>query len=132
MSDFLKWLRTIPPLTRYLVGGTFTMSLLMTYGIINPYSVLLVYEKVFKLQLWRLITTFMFAGAFGPSFLFTIMMCYFTCQQVDEYFKTKPNELLTLVTFNGLMVMLFSALYGNSVALHHSFIFSLIYTMCKL
>ena len=51
---------------------------------------------------------------------------------MDEYFKTKPNELLTLLFFNAICVMIFSALYGNSIVLHGSLIFSLIYTMCKL
>jgi Derlin-2/3 len=129
----MKFIKQVPPLTRYMVGGTFLISLLCTYKILNPYHVVLVYEDVFKrLQLWRLITTFLFAGTFGPSFLFAILMLYFTCQQVDEYFKTKPAELLTLLFFNALCVMIFSALYGNSIVLHGSFVFSLIYTMCKL
>jgi Derlin-2/3 len=131
-SDFMKWFRSIPPMTRYLTGGTFTMSVLMTYHIVNPYSVLLVYERVLHLQIWRLITTFMYAGTFSQFFFFSIIMCYFTCQRVDEYFEGRQNEELSLVFFNAICVMIFSALYGNSVALHHSFIFSLIYTMSKL
>ena len=48
MSEVLKWIRQIPPLTRYMVGGTFTLSFLCTYKIVNVYKVVLVYEDVFK------------------------------------------------------------------------------------
>lgn len=81
MSDLMKFIKQIPPLTRYMVGGTFMISLLCTYHILNPYYVFLVYGDVFKkFHIWRLITTFMFAGTFGPGFLFAIIMVYFTCQ----------------------------------------------------
>jgi Derlin-2/3 len=77
----MKFIRQVPPLTRYMVGGTFMISLGMTYKLLNPYNMVLVYENVFKnFHIWRLLTTFMFAGSFGPGFLFAILMAYFTCQ----------------------------------------------------
>jgi len=100
---------------------------------INPYNLILVYENVFKrFQIWRLITTFLFAGKFGPSFLFSMLMLYFTCKRTEEWFKNKAAELTTLVMFNALVIMLYSAVYGNSMVLHGSFIFSLMYVICKL
>ncbi len=81
MSDLLKFIRQVPPLTRYMVGGTFMISMLCTYKLLNPYHMMLVYEEVFKrFQIWRLLTPFLFAGTFGPGFLFAIIMVYFTCQ----------------------------------------------------
>lgn len=59
-------------------------------------------------------------------------MLYFTCQRADEYFRTKPAELLTLVTFCATFVILFATIYGNALALHAPMVMSLVYTLCKL
>ena len=48
MSDLSTFIKQIPPFTRYMTGLTFTMSLFMTYGILSPYNVILVYESVLK------------------------------------------------------------------------------------
>ena len=111
----------------------FMTSLLSTYGILNPYHIVLVFEKVFKsAQIWRLFTTFIFAGNFNPGFLFSMMMVYFTAARVDEAFKNKAAELLTMLLFVALTVMLYSALYGNVIVLHNSFVFALVWICCKL
>jgi hypothetical protein len=79
-----------------------------------------------------LITTFLFAGKFGPGFLFAIIMCYFACQRIENYFKNKGAEFLTMIMFLAVFIMIFSAIYGNSMVLHGSFIFALTYVICKL
>ena len=86
MSDLKKFIMQVPAFTRYMTGLTFGMSLLMSFGILNPYNLVLVFDQVFSKypQIWRLITTYLFAGKFGPGFLFTILMLYFTCKRVDD------------------------------------------------
>ena len=46
MSDIKAYFNSIPPFTRYFTAAAFTMSLLMTYKMLNPYNMVLVYEKV--------------------------------------------------------------------------------------
>ena len=133
MENLKKFFNEIPPFTRYFVTSTFMLSLFMTYHLISPISLVLDYTKVFKnLQIWRLLTTFLFAGPFGPSFLFKMMMCYFTAKRVDEWFKTKHDEMLTLLLFCAAVIMAYSLVYGEYMVLHNSFLFSLMYVCCKL
>ena len=42
MEDIKAKIMTVPPLTRYWIGGTFLLSFCMTYKILSPYSTLLV------------------------------------------------------------------------------------------
>jgi len=139
MDNVKKFFNEIPPFTRYFVTGTFLLSMFMTYKVISPYSLILDYEAVFSpwkswknIQIWRLVTTFMFAGSFGPAFLFKMMMCYFTAKRVDEQFKTQAKELLTLLLFCAFTIMVYSFIYGETMVLHGSFLFSLMYVCCKL
>lgn len=58
--------REIPVFTRYYLTVTFFLSFCMTYGILDPFSLVLVFEKlIWKLQIWRLVTPFVFAGPFS-------------------------------------------------------------------
>ena len=131
-NDFITWFKQFPVFTRTFTSLVFFTSLLSTYGILNPYHLVLVFEKVFKLQIWRLFTTFIYAGTFNPSFLFTMMMAYFTANRVDEAYKNKPAELLTMLTFCAFCVMIYSLIYGNAIVLHNSFVFALVWVVCKL
>jgi len=133
MSDIKAYFNSIPPFTRYFTVTAFTMSLLMTYKMLNPYHMVLVYDKVFySAQIWRLFSTFLFAGTFGPSFLFTMIMMYFTLRRIEDHFKNKAAEFMTCILFCALCIMAYSAIYGNSMVLHKSFIFAMCYVICKL
>ena len=105
----------------------------MSFSLINPYYLLLDFNLVFKkFQVWRIITAFLFAGRFSQSFLFTMMMIYFTMKQCEEYFKTKKPEFAVLILFNMLTVTLISYLWGDYMVLNHQFVSSIMYVWCKL
>ena len=65
MSDLKQYYMEIPPFTRYFITGVFVMSFGMTYGLINPYSMLLDETVIKKLKIWKFVTTFLFAGTFS-------------------------------------------------------------------
>lgn len=133
MDELKKFFFDIPPFTRYFMTGVFASSFCMTYGILSPYAMLLDFESVFKkLQLWRLITTYLFAGRFSQSFLFTMVMMYFTMRRTEEYFKSKYPDFVTLVVFLMFATMFYSFIYGEYMVLNSSFIFALMYVWCKL
>eukprot|EP00349_Pseudokeronopsis_sp_Brazil_P006153 CAMPEP_0202959088 /NCGR_PEP_ID=MMETSP1396-20130829/3365_1 /ASSEMBLY_ACC=CAM_ASM_000872 /TAXON_ID= /ORGANISM="Pseudokeronopsis sp., Strain Brazil" /LENGTH=194 /DNA_ID=CAMNT_0049677511 /DNA_START=54 /DNA_END=638 /DNA_ORIENTATION=+ len=109
------------------------LSFCMTYQIMSPYLLLLDFELlVYKLHLWRLLTTFLFAGPFSMGFLFSMMMSYYTLRRLEELYQGKYPELVTMILFNSLAVMFFSWLYGSYQALQHPVIISLMYVVCKL
>ena len=90
MDDLLSFYKSIPPFTRYFMTVVFIASFGMTYSMLSPYHLILDFSKVFsKFQLWRILTTFIFAGKFSQSFLFSMLTMYFTMRKCEEYFKTK-------------------------------------------
>ena len=88
MSDFKAYILQIPPVTRYVCGSTLLLSFCMTYQIISPYPLFLVFEFVFyKFQIWRLITTFLFAGPFSMNFIFAMAMLYWAFSSIEKHFE---------------------------------------------
>ena len=88
MEDIKAKIMGVPPLVRYWCGGTFLLSFCMTYKILTPYSLLLYLPDAFtKLEVWRLITTFFFAGPFSMNFLFTMWMLYFGASKIEVHFE---------------------------------------------
>ena len=66
MTDFMQAFMEVPPFTRYFLTATFLLSFGMTYKLLNPYYLILDFEMViWKLNVWRLITPFLFAGPFS-------------------------------------------------------------------
>jgi len=47
MDDFKTYIKQIPPVTRYFMGGTLLLSFCMTYQIISPYSLFLTFHQAF-------------------------------------------------------------------------------------
>jgi hypothetical protein len=48
MSELKEFYTSIPPFTRYFMTAVFFTSFGLTYGLINPYYILLDFGKVFK------------------------------------------------------------------------------------
>ena len=123
----------IPPFTRYFMTLVFAMSFGMTYRLLDPYKLVLDFPSVFKkLHVWRLVTTFLFAGPFSQSFLFNLVMMYYTLRRTEEQFRNKYPDFVTLITFLMASTALYSWIYGSHMVLHSSFIFALMYVWCKM
>ena len=89
MDDLRAGIKRIPPVTRYSLGLTLLLSFCCTYSILSPYSLILDWTAVFQGQVWRIITTFFFVGPFSMSFLFGMMMIYYSMKTIEEYFGDK-------------------------------------------
>ena len=122
----------VPPVTRYFMGITFLMSFCMTYQIISYNSLFLIFEYVGHGQVWRLFTTYFFAGPFSMNFVFSMMMNYYVFTQLEKSFENKEADLATLILFNSLATMLYGYLANEYMVLHNPFVFSLLYVVCKL
>lgn len=133
MSDIKAMFNSIPPFTRYYMSTVFIISFGMTYGLINPYYLLLDFESVFKkLQVWRFLSSFLFMGKFSQNFLFSLVMAYFTLTRIEDYFKNKMADFATLVLFNMFAVTFYACIYGDYMVLTNPFIFAMSYVWCKL
>lgn len=109
----------IPPFTRYFITSVFVTSFGMTYKLINPYYLILEPSVIKKLQIWRFFTSFIFAGSFSQSFLFSIIMMYFTIRRCEEHFKNKNADFALLVIFMMFACLFYSLIYGDYMILHN-------------
>jgi Derlin-2/3 len=133
MEDLKAYIKQVRPVTRYYMGAILLLSFCMTYKIVNPYSVLLDWKEVRgKYQVWRILTSFFFAGGFSMSFIFTMLMIYWGINSVETYFDKRQADLATLLMFNAVTSLVFAWLADDSLVMQDKFIFSLIYVWSKL
>ena len=132
MDDFKRFVGQMPPVTRYYCGISLLLSFCMTYQIVSPYALLLDWEKViYNFQVWRIFTTFCFLGPFSMSFIFGMMMLYYSVSVIEDYFEQRHADLATLLVFNAIVAMLFAFLANDYLVMESPFIFSLIYVWSK-
>jgi len=130
-----EWYRSIPMYTRVIGLSMFITTLAYTLGILNIFWILFDADKIIKLQLWRLITDFLFIGKFSFNFIIEIMMLS------NFGAKLENNEIFTAASA-GDGAYLFFLLYQMIVILlvgvitsfprgsamnGHALIFSIIY-----
>ena len=133
MDDIYAWYQEVPPFTRYFLTTSLFLSFCMTYGILDPMSLVLIFDKLlWRLQIWRLITPFVFAGTFSQNFLFSMVMAYMTLRRCEDFFAGKYPDFVVLVAFSMIASGFFSWLYGNYMVLQQPFLFCLMYVWCKL
>ena len=60
-----------------------------------------------------MITTFFFVGPFSMSFLFGMVMIYYTISSIETYFGDKQADLGTLLLFNAVVSLLFATLAND-------------------
>ena len=110
MEDISTAIKKIPPVTRYYLGIALLLSFCMTYQIISPYALVLEWSGVFSGQIWRIFTTFFFIGPFSMSFLFGMVMIYYTLSSMENYFGKNQADFATMLIFNALSALLFATL----------------------
>ena len=107
----------VPPVTRYFTGLTFLLSFCMTYQIISVYKLFLIFEDVGHGQIWRIFTTYLFAGPFSMNFLFAMMMNYWAVNNIEKHFQNREGDLATLLIFNAMTTMFFGWLASEYMVL---------------
>ena len=72
-----QWYADIPIVTKILFTGTFLMGCLVTFGMVTPDSVFLIWPFVTKdFEFWRLFTNFFFTDKFSFNFVMHLYILY--------------------------------------------------------
>jgi hypothetical protein len=111
-SDLERWWKDLPVLTKYLFVGSFGVTLAANFGLLSPYSLVLIWPKVItEFQLWRLVTCFLFHGKLGFPFLIHMLFLYalfathFVCTSCAKSFimacRVRYASSLESEIFNG-------------------------------
>mmetsp|Transcript_110533 Transcript_110533/g.165460 ORF Transcript_110533/g.165460 Transcript_110533/m.165460 type:complete len:282 (+) Transcript_110533:109-954(+) len=70
-----QWFKALPFVTRCWFGATIVLTLSVNFGIISPYQILWSWAGVkSKFELWRVLTSFCYAGAFDFNTMISVYM----------------------------------------------------------
>ncbi|XP_068127662.1 derlin-3 isoform X2 [Hyperolius riggenbachi] len=101
-------------------------------GIISPFHLYFNPELIFKrLQIWRLLTNFLYFGDMGFSFLFNMIFMYRHCKMLEEAsFRGRTADFVLMFLFGGSLITLFG-LFSSLTFFSQAFTHMLVYIWCR-
>ncbi|OAF71911.1 hypothetical protein A3Q56_00310 [Intoshia linei] len=123
----------IPPVTRYFVFSVLGLSLMTRFGIINPYTLVLYWDSIYKdFEIWRFLTSALFLPVSGFSFLLNMYFLYTYSTQCEKIFPdSRPDQYFYLLFFNWIIITTLALLIGNPLITCPSLIMAMIYIWSK-
>ena len=104
----------MPPVTKvYLTACVMTTAAVQLH-LLSPLQLYFHPTLIWsQLQVWRLITTFLFFGNFSINFFFNMIFTYKYCRMLEEgSFHGKTADFVVMFLF-GIFSMIFVALFVN-------------------
>lgn len=79
-----EWYAAIPFVTKILVTSTVFLAGIVSFGLVQPVDIVMDWGMIIKrFQVWRLFTSFVFAGTFSFNFLMHIFVLYENCKRYE-------------------------------------------------
>mmetsp|Transcript_9796 Transcript_9796/g.17716 ORF Transcript_9796/g.17716 Transcript_9796/m.17716 type:complete len:212 (+) Transcript_9796:94-729(+) len=105
-----------PPVTRCYVAASSLLMLLCTLDILSPFYLYLHWELIiYELQLWRLVTCFLFFGPFGLPFFWNTYVMVFYCSSLEDVaFQRKHADFLWMLICGAGMLLFLTYFFGSS------------------
>lgn len=112
-----------PPVTRTLTASAVVVSLAAWSGIVSPYYVVFLRQKLFKIgvlpQIWRLVTPFLLTSPkFGilldPYFLWT----YGSALETGSSRFASPGDFFVFLAFVGIVILVSGLCLCSASPLH--------------
>mmetsp|Transcript_106842 Transcript_106842/g.299136 ORF Transcript_106842/g.299136 Transcript_106842/m.299136 type:complete len:211 (+) Transcript_106842:73-705(+) len=106
----------LPPVTRSLIVASGTLMVLCSLDIISPFSLYLNWQLIiYELQLWRLVTCFLFSGTFGLHYFWNTYVLVFYCSSLEAVsFHSKSADFLWMLICSSGMLLILTYFFGNS------------------
>ncbi|XP_076167163.1 derlin 1 [Ptiloglossa arizonensis] len=136
MSDVRNWFNSLPIFTRYWLLCTAVFTLIGRFGLVNPGSLTLSYDRfINNFEIWRAATSvFFYPLSPGTGFHFLIN-CYFLYNyslrlERGEY-DGRPADYCFLLLFNWMCCVLIG-LIADLYFLMDPMVLSILYVWCQL
>ncbi|XP_063769067.1 derlin-3 isoform X5 [Pseudophryne corroboree] len=122
----------IPTVTRAYTGACLLTTAAVQMQLITPFQLYINPDLIFrKLQVWRLVTNFLFFGHMGFSFFFNLIFVYRYSKMLEETsFRGRTADFVFMFLFGGLLLTLFGMFTGLSF-LGEAFTLMLVYVWCR-
>jgi len=127
-QDFMQ----IPPVTRAYSAACVLTTIAVQLDLVSPFQLYFNPTLIFKhYQLWRLVTTFLFFGPLGFTFIFNLIFTYRYCRMLEEgSFRSRISDFVYMFLF-GSVLMIIIALFVNLLFLGHAFTIMLVYVWSR-
>jgi len=135
MSDFSDWFRNVPFFTRYWMASTVGLTLIGRFGLVNPISMLLLYEPLKRFQIWRLVTCVFYyplSPSTGFHYLINLYFLYNYSQRLESgVYGGRPADYLFMLLFNWVCCLVIGLLTELPL-LMDPMVLSVLYIWCQL
>jgi len=122
----------MPPVTRAYTTGCILTTLAVQLDLVSPFQLYFNPTLIYKhFQLWRLITTFLFFGPVGFTFLFNLIFTYRYCRYLEDGSFRGRTADFTLMFLFGAVCMMLCALAVNQLFLGQAFTIMLVYVWSR-
>merc|ERR1719175_278491 len=121
-----------PPVTRVYATACVLTSAAVQLNLLSPLQLYFNPNLIInQLQVWRLITTFLFFGNFSFNFFFNMIFTYEYCRMLEEVsFRGKSADFVMMFLFGGV-AMIVSAFFVNQLFLGQAFTMMLVYVWAR-
>jgi Derlin-2/3 len=100
------WYNQIPVVTRVYLTLAVVTTLLCALEIVSPFSLYFNWNAiVYKFELWRILTNFLFFGLFGIEYVFHMFFLVRYCRLLEENtFHGRTADFLFMLLFGGTIM----------------------------
>lgn len=127
-------LQELPPITRAYIGACIATTALVEFKIVSPLQLYLNPYLIWnKLQMWRIVTNFLYWGRFGIDFFLNVLFTYRFCSMLEEEsFHGRKADFVVLLLFGISTMTLISSLpFMPFLLLGQAFTIMLVYVWAR-
>ncbi|KAG7349808.1 Der1-like family protein [Nitzschia inconspicua] len=126
--DVMSWYMDIPLISRLYLTGAFLTTAACAVDIISPFSLYFNWDLVFSQgQVWRLITSYLFFGAFSVDFLFHMYFLVRYSRMLEEGdFRGRTANYVLMLLF-GIVCISLMAVFTRVLFLGSALTFMMVY-----
>uniref|UniRef100_A0A8C0A0Z3 Derlin n=5 Tax=Galloanserae TaxID=1549675 RepID=A0A8C0A0Z3_9AVES len=122
----------VPAVTRAYTTACVITTAAVQLELLTPFQLYFNPDLIFrKLQVWRLVTNFLFFGPLGFSFFFNMIFLYRYCRMLEEgSFRGRTADFVFMFLFGGFLMTLFG-LFASLFFLGQAFTIMLVYVWSR-
>mmetsp|Transcript_19187 Transcript_19187/g.53851 ORF Transcript_19187/g.53851 Transcript_19187/m.53851 type:complete len:176 (-) Transcript_19187:84-611(-) len=106
MGDVQQWYDSVPVITRHYLTGCVVLTIAGNVGMISPMQLILTMAGLYRFEVWRLLTCFMFMGKLGFPFLLNMIYFYRQSSTLEsQTFERRTSDYLFMILFGALLLL---------------------------
>ena len=114
-NTLLQGYYEIPIVTRVFTSCCVATTIAVHLDLVSPFQLYFNPTLILQGQIWRLLTTFLFFGTIGFTFLFNMIFTYRYCRMLEETsFRGKTADFIVMFMFGAFFMVVSSTRHTQS------------------